>query len=73
MKKFAPLFAAPFLLTAVACSDGPAENAGEDVDDAIESVTGEEQDTFENAGEEMDEAVDEAEEAAEDATDEPSL
>lgn len=72
MKKFAPLFAAPFLLTAVACSDGPAENAGEDMDEAVENVTGEDQDTFENAGEEMDEAVDEAEEAAEDATDEPS-
>ncbi|WP_306016615.1 hypothetical protein [Oceanicaulis sp. MMSF_3324] len=72
MKKYAPLFAAPFLLTVVACSDGPAENAGEDMDEAVEEVTGENQDTFENAGEEMDEAVDEAEEAAEDATDEPS-
>jgi|GEM_PF-7019243 len=42
-----------------ACSDGPAENAGEDVDSAIEDVTGEDTDTFEDAGEEVDEATDE--------------
>jgi len=42
-----------------ACSDGPAENAGEDVDAAIEDVTGEDTDTFENAGEEVDDATDE--------------
>lgn len=41
----------------VACSDGPAENAGEDVDEAIEDVTDEDSDTFEEAGEEIDETT----------------
>ena len=40
-----------------ACSDGPAENAGEDVDSAIEDVTGEDTDAFEEAGENVDEAT----------------
>lgn len=40
-----------------ACSDGPAENAGEDVDEAVEDVTGEDTDTFEEAGENVDEAT----------------
>ena len=47
-----------------ACPDGPAENAGEDVDSAIEDVTGEDTDAFEEAGENVDEA-------AEDVDDEP--
>ena len=42
-----------------ACSEGPAEEAGEDIDEAVEDVTGEEQSTFEEAGEEVDEATDE--------------
>lgn len=53
----ASLISSAALLTA--CSDGPAENAGEDIDDAVEEVTGEEQSTFEDAGEEVDEATDE--------------
>lgn len=48
----------------VACSDGPAENAGEDVDSAIEDVTGEDTDAFEEAGENADEVT-------EDIDDEP--
>ena len=72
MKKFAPLFVAPFFMAAAACSDGPAENAGEDMDEAVENVTGENQDTFEEAGENMDDAADDTEDAIEDATDEPS-
>jgi hypothetical protein len=71
MKRFAPLFIAPFFMAAAACSDGPAENAGEDVDEAIEDVTGEEQGTFEEAGENLDDAADDAGDAIEDATDEP--
>lgn len=45
------------LLTA--CNDGPAEDAGEDVDDAVEDVTGEDSDAFEEAGENVDDATDE--------------
>lgn len=57
--KYASL-AASILAAAVltACNDGPAENAGEDIDDAIEDVTGEDSDTFEEAGEDADEAAD---------------
>mgnify|MGYP000185717477 CR=1 FL=1 len=36
MKKYAPLFIAPFFMAAAACSDGPAENAGENMDEAVE-------------------------------------
>ena len=58
--KFAT-FAATLLAAATltACNDGPAENAGEDIDDAVEDVTGEDSDTFEEAGEEADDAADE--------------
>lgn len=45
------------LLTA--CNDGPAEEAGEDIDEAVEDVTGEDADTLEEAGENVDEATDE--------------
>ena len=57
--KYASL-AATILAAAVltACNDGPAENAGEDIDDAVEDVTGEDSDTFEEAGEDADEAAD---------------
>lgn len=41
----------------VACSDGPAENAGEDVDEAVEDVTGEDTDTGEETGEAIDETT----------------
>ncbi|MEN0652212.1 MULTISPECIES: hypothetical protein [Hyphobacterium] len=57
--KYASL-AATILSTALlaACNDGPAENAGEDVDEAVEDVTGEDTDTFEEAGENVDETTD---------------
>lgn len=55
----------------VACSDGPAEDAGEEVDEAVEDVTGEASDTFEEAGEEIDEATDDEPMGDETMGDEP--
>ena len=49
--------AVPAVLAIAACGDGPAENAGEEIDEAIEDVTGEETDAFEEAGEEADDAA----------------
>ncbi|MHA6288182.1 hypothetical protein [Maricaulis sp. CAU 1757] len=57
--KFAAFVVSASVLALAACSDGPAEEAGEDLDDAIEEVTDEDVSTFEEAGEEMDEAADE--------------
>lgn len=52
------LLAAIFSLPLVACdNDGPAEEAGEQIDEAAEE-----------AGEAMDDAADQVEESAEDAT-----
>lgn len=57
---FALLLALPFALV-VGCSDGPAESAGESIDDAAQSV----KDTFdppgpaEKAGRNVDDAVEE--------------
>ena len=56
--KFAALIASTSILALAACSDGPAEEAGEDLDDAVEEMTDEEVSTFEDAGEELDEASD---------------
>ncbi|WP_300541855.1 hypothetical protein [Maricaulis sp.] len=54
-----------------ACSqDGPAEEAGEDADAAIEEMTGEDSDTMEDAGEAVDEAADDMQDAAEEMTEE---
>ena len=58
-------------ISLAACSDGPAENAGEEADAAIEEVTGEETTMMEDAGEAMDEMADDVDDAVEDATDEP--
>jgi hypothetical protein len=59
-------FAALLAMPMVACQpDGPAEDAGEEIDDA----TGD-GDTFEDAGEAVDEAVDDAGDAMEDAMEE---
>ncbi len=51
--------AAVFLLAACESDDGPAERAGEEVDEAMES-----------AGDAMEDAADKVEEAADDAEDE---
>jgi len=56
------LLATPLL---VACDDdGPAEQAGEKMDDALKTNDS----TLEDTGEKMDEAVDDAHDAVEDAT-----
>lgn len=54
------------LLLFGACADGPAEEAGEEIDAAIEG-TG---DAFEEAGEDIDEAIDEAGDDLEEAGEE---
>ncbi|WP_297730992.1 hypothetical protein [uncultured Maricaulis sp.] len=53
-RKMIPLAFTVSALALAGCTDGDAENAGEDIDAAIEDVTGEETDTFEEAGEEVD-------------------
>lgn len=59
-------FAVLLVMPMVACQpDGPAEDAGEEIDDATGGG-----DTFEEAGEAVDEAMDEAGDAVEDAGDE---
>lgn len=59
-------FAALLALPLVACQpDGPAEDAGEEIDEAL----GNDEGTFEEAGEAVDEAMDDAEEGLEDAGD----
>ncbi|WP_203291529.1 hypothetical protein [Maricaulis parjimensis] len=62
----------------VACSDGPAEDAGEEIDEAVEEMTGDDSGPMEEVGEAMDDMADDVtdaaediEEAVEDATDEP--
>ena len=58
------LLAALCALGAVACTerDGPAENLGEQIDDAIDET----RDRLEEAGDEVDEAADEIRDALED-------
>ena len=46
---------------------GPAEKAGEKLDEKVEQVTGETSDTFEEAGEKLDETVEEVKKEAEKA------
>jgi len=58
-RKMIPLAFTVSALALVGCTDGDAENAGEEVDAAIEDVTGEDTDTFEEAGEDIDDAADE--------------
>lgn len=58
-RKMIPLAFTVSALALAGCTDGDAENAGEDIDAAIEDVTGEETDTFEEAGEEVDDEADE--------------
>lgn len=58
-RKMIPLAFTVSALALAGCTDGDAENAGEDIDAAIEDVTGEETDTFEEAGEDIDDAADE--------------
>ncbi len=49
----------------VACSDGPAENAGEEIDEAVEEMTDGEPGTMEEVGEAMDDMADDMADAAE--------
>lgn len=64
MKKIALLVVAMLFGALVACTDqGPAERAGEEIDEAAESA----QRDLEEAGEEIDDAVDDAREEIEDA------
>jgi len=59
-------FAALLVMPMVACQpDGPAEDAGEEIDDAMGDG-----DTFEEAGESVDETMDDAGDAMEEAGDE---
>ncbi|WP_143742886.1 hypothetical protein [Maricaulis sp. W15] len=59
LRKYIPLALTVSALALAGCTDGDAENAGEEVDAAIEDVTGEDSDTFEEAGEEVDDAAEE--------------
>ncbi|WP_417486145.1 hypothetical protein [Maricaulis sp.] len=58
-RKAIPLAISFTALALAGCTDGEAENAGEEVDDVIEDVTGEDSDRFEEAGEDIDDASDE--------------
>ena len=53
-RKALPIAISFSALALAGCTDGDAENAGEEVDAVIEDVTGEDSDTFEDAGEEVD-------------------
>ncbi|WP_323762577.1 hypothetical protein [Maricaulis sp.] len=58
-RKAIPLAISFTALALAGCTDGEAENAGEDIDEVIEDVTGEDSEAFEEAGEEIDDAADE--------------
>jgi hypothetical protein len=56
------------LFTLAGCEkEGPAEQAGENIDEAVEEMQEKAQDTGEKAMDKMEEAVDEMEEAADSA------
>ncbi|BAP15454.1 MAG: hypothetical protein AOY29_09625 [Alcanivorax borkumensis] len=65
----AAIFASSALLAACDANDGPVEDAGEKVDEAVESITPDSKGPMEEMGEDMDNAYDNAKESAEDMKD----
>lgn len=59
-------FAGLTVLSLTACSDGRAENAGEDIDNAIEEA----EDTVDDAVDDAGDAIDDAADAVDDAVEE---
>lgn len=64
----AAIFASSALLAACDANDGPVEDAGEKVDEAVENITPD-QGPMEEMGEDMDNAYDNAKDSAEDMKD----
>lgn len=69
MKPLLAFAAGSALLALAACNADDAEEAGENVDDAIEETTGQESGAFESGGERLDETAERLEDAAQDARD----
>ncbi|ERP89213.1 hypothetical protein Q670_02235 [Alcanivorax sp. P2S70] len=65
----AALFASTAFLAACDANDGPAEEAGQKVDNAIEKITPDSKGPMEEMGEDMDNAYDNAQESVEDMKD----
>lgn len=65
----AAIFASSALLAACDANDGPVEDAGEKVDEAVESITPDSKGPMEEMGEDMDNAYENAEDSAENMKD----